>query len=342
MKKLLNAAFLIGIFAVTFYLVFKGEDFGQLLDYVAQADNACIAAGVACVVCFILGESVVICYLLRVLGTAVRFSHCCLYSFIGFFYSCITPSASGGQPMQVIAMRKDGIPVAVSTVVLAIVTITYKAILVVIGLAIMVFKPAAIMHYLDGVEPVMYLGIGLNVGCIVLLMLLVFDPKLIRLLAQKVFAFLHRFRLFSRLKDHSDGLEKMIDQYHGAAEFYKNNGHVIAHVFLITLLQRVVLFLVAWLTYKAFALSGHGVVLITGLQAMISVAADMLPLPGGMGVSETLFLQIFEPVFGEELVLPGMMICRGISYYTQLSLSAVMTLAASFIITSDRKGKTNT
>ena len=34
------------------------------------------------------------------------------------------------------------------------------------------------------------------------------------------------------------------------------------------------------------------------LQAVISVSVDMLPLPGGMGISETLFLTIFSPVFG--------------------------------------------
>ncbi len=40
----------------------------------------------------------------------------------------------------------------------------------------------------------------------------------------------------------------------------------------------------------------------------------MLPLPGGMGISETLFLTIFSPVFGG-LLLPGMVLSRGLGYY---------------------------
>ena len=72
--------------------------------------------------------------------------------------------------------------------------------------------------------------------------------------------------------------------------------------------------------------------MIITLQGMISVASDMLPLPGGMGASENLFLTIFSPVFGEELVLSGMVISRGISYYTQLLISAVMTFVSTFII----------
>ena len=63
----------------------------------------------------------------------------------------------------------------------------------------------------------------------------------------------------------------------------------------------------------------------------------MLPLPGGMGISENLFLDIFLPIFGEDFVLPGMMVSRGISYYTQLLISGVMTIAASLIL----KGKTS-
>jgi len=101
---------------------------------------------------------------------------------------------------------------------------------------------------------------------------------------------------------------------------------------LITLLQRIALFLVTWYAYRAIGLEGENFVTIVIIQAMISVAVDMLPLPGGMGVSENLFLQMFLPLFGETLVLPGMVISRGISYYTQLIISAGMTLYASFAL----------
>ena len=90
--------------------------------------------------------------------------------------------------------------------------------------------------------------------------------------------------------------------------------------------------MVTWFTYRAFSLSGTSLPIVVSLQAMISVVADMLPLPGGMGISETLFLEIFPTIFGQTYLLPGMMVSRGISYYTQLLISAVMTLAAQIII----------
>jgi len=99
------------------------------------------------------------------------------------------------------------------------------------------------------------------------------------------------------------------------------------------------LFFVTWFTYRAFGLSGESMPVIVTLQAMISVASDMLPLPGGMGASENLFLAIFEPIFGENLILPGMVISRGISYYSQMLISGVMTLVAMLFI-SKEKGET--
>lgn len=329
--------FLAVVFGLTLWSVFYGEDFHQVLSCLATADPWYIAPSVACVIAFILGESVVIFYLMHNLGTRVRFSHCCLYSFIGFFYSCITPSASGGQPMQVVAMRRDGIPVAVSTVVLAIVTITYKLVLVLIGGVVMLLRPAGLMIYLEPVKGIVYLGMGLNVVCITALLLLVFHPHMARVIAQRTLRLLNRLRLFRDPEKMEERLDRVIGQYQGSAEFYRGHQHVIIHVFLITLAQRFTLFLVTWLTYRAFGLAGHSLPVIVTLQAMISVAADMLPLPGGMGVSENLFLDIFQPIFGEALVLPGMMLSRGISYYTQLLISAVMTIAASVILKEKRK-----
>ena len=124
-KSIFNTIFLILIFSITVYMVFKGEDLGEIIHTVRQADPVYLLVSVVCVVLFILGESVIIFYMMRTLGAKVKMGHCALYSFVGFFFSCITPSASGGQPMQIYFMKKDKLPIPVTTLVLMIVTITY-------------------------------------------------------------------------------------------------------------------------------------------------------------------------------------------------------------------------
>lgn len=331
-KKVLSILFLAVIFGLTVWSVFNGENPKEIMGFLLTARPEYIALGIFCVISFILSESVIIHYLMKKLGTKVKMGHCCLYSFVGFFYSCITPSASGGQPMQVITMKKDGIPVAVSTVVLAIVTITYKLVLVVIGLVVMIFRPAHLIGHLEPVKGIIYLGIVLNVGCVWGLLMMVFKPNLVRRISHGVLGAANRIRPMKNMDRLTAGLEKIMDQYSGTADFYRTNHRVMLHVFVITLIQRMLLFAVTWFTYRAFDLEGCTMAVIVGLQAMISVAVDMLPLPGGMGVSENLFLEIFTVIFGEDFVLPGMLVSRGLSFYTQLFISAVMTFASAFII----------
>ena len=101
-------------------------------------------------------------------------------------------------------------------------------------------------------------------------------------------------------------------------------------------MQRFALFAVTWTVYLAFGLSGTPVWDVVLLQAVISVSVDMLPLPGGMGISEALFLNIFRPVF-QPVLLPAMILSRGLGYYSQLLISAFFTVIAQ--IYYSRKGQ---
>lgn len=337
-KKLLNLVFLIAVFSVTMLIVFDGEDFGQVLDYIQTASLIYVIPSIVCVFLFIMGEGVIIWYLLRKLGVNASFYRCCLYSGIGYFYSSITPSASGGQPLQIVAMRKDRIPVAMSLSVLGIIAITYKVVLVALGAVILILRPAAVMDFIEPVEFLVYLGMTLNVVTIIVLLLLVFRPNIVRRFCHWVIRIVHKIRPFRNLQRQHDRIENLATQYQGAADFFRSHKGVILRVIFINALQRFSLLVVTWLTYRSFALEGSTFPQITSLQGMIHLSADMMPLPGGMGISETMFLDIFRPIFGDDLVLPGMVISRGISFYAQVLISAVMTIIASFT-TKERRGR---
>lgn len=331
-KALLNFLFLVLVFSLTVYLVFRGEDIGEIIETVKTANGWYLILGMICVVLFIMGESVIIFYMMRTLGEKVRMAHCALYSFVGFFFSCITPSATGGQPMQIYYMKKDKLDIPVSTLVLMIVTITYKAVLVFIGILICLFGRGFLEPYLGDHMWVFYLGLGLNIFCVTLMLILVFAPGLAKWIMVKGLKLFEHFRILKRKNQRLEKLECSMDQYHETAAFWAGHKRIILNVFLITLVQRTILFTVTYWVYCSLGLKGHGIATITILQSVISVSVDMLPLPGGMGISETLYLLMFGAVFGEALLLPSMLLSRGIAYYGQLLISAWMTCVAHFVI----------
>lgn len=326
-KALFNVSFLLVVFGLTVYGVFHGEDLGAMAEAIRSAQIKWLIPGVCLVVFFIWGESIIIWYMMRSFGIRLKKRICFLFSSVGFFFSCITPSASGGQPMQIYYMKKEKIPIPVSTVILMVVTITYKLVLVVIGLGILIFGRGFLHRYLEGILPVYYLGLTLNVFCVAFMTILVFHPVMAEDMLLKGMDLLERMRLMKKKEARRQKLKDSMEVYRETAAYLKEHKKVLFHVIVLTFLQRIALFSVTWFVYLAFRMHGTSLLDVILLQAVISVAVDMLPLPGGMGISETLFLNIFATVF-PGVLLPAMVLSRGLGYYSQLLISALFTVVA--------------
>lgn len=330
-KIAFNAIFLITCIGITVFFVFRGEDFSNVVGYIKNASGLGWIVGIGLVVGFILCESVIIYYLMRNLNQQPKIIHCFLYSFVGFFFSLVTPTASGGQPMQIVFMSKDKLPIHVTTIVLMMVTIAYKAVLVFIGAIVLIIRPHRIMLLLKPVMGWVYLGMGLNVVCIGAMGMIIFSPvlaeKLIRILLSIVKFF--STKGFYRLKKKA---VEYIGKYRQASMYMQKNPGVTLIVFAMTLVQRCLLFAVTFVVFKSFGIYNISLAEAIVLQGIISLSVDMLPLPGGVGISEHLFKRIFRPLCPQMLIVPTMIVSRGISFYAQLLISAVFTVVAYFVI----------
>lgn len=330
-KVFLNTFIFLLLFGLTIYAVFNGQDLSYIISHIKDCDPRWLLLAVFCVLLFIWGESIIIWYLISSYGIRLGKMECFLYSSIGFFFSCVTPSATGGQPMQLYYMKKRDIPLPVSTVVLMIITITYKLVLVLIGLGIMFFARGFLHEYLGKILFVFYLGIGLNIFCVTSMSILVFHPYLAKWILTSGARFFERLHILKKKHNRLERLEASMDLYNDTADYMRTHFGKIVFIFLITLFQRGCMFAVTYFVYRSFSLSGDSFFTITTLTAVIAVSVDMLPLPGGMGISESLFLKLFLPVFGEGLLLPGMILSRGLSFYSELLLSAVFTIVAVIV-----------
>ena len=223
-----------------------------------------------------------------------------------------------------------------------IVTITYKSVLVFVGLFVAFFQRGFVHKYLEGILPIFYLGVALNVGCCVAMSILAFHPELAKWIMMKGLRFLEKSRLMKHKEKRTKKLADSMEQYKATAAYFGTHKKVIFNVILITFFQRFSLFFVTWFVYKAFGLHGTSIYDVVMLQAVVSVSVDMLPLPGGMGISENLFLIIFKTVFTAGLLLPGMVLSRGIAFYVQLLFSATLTLVAHVRIGRGREETTET
>ena len=327
-KYLLNGAFLIALMVGTFYFVLKDQEIDQLFVYISKAKPGWLLLGLGLLLIYISFESVVIHYLMKSLSYAINFINCLKYSFIGFFVSAITPSATGGQPAQMYYMKADGIPITISSLVLMVVTIAYKAVLLILGIVMLFLNSDFVLEHISGIEFILVFGILVNVVIIVFLILLIFKPSFTEKIIGNIMLWLGRHGI---IKNYQHKIKKTLSamkKYTQSADYLKTHKRIIFNVFIITTLQRIALFGITWTVYKSFGLTGYSAFEIITLQLIISLAVDNIPLPGGMGVSEGIFLAFFNEIFTEVYITAGLLISRGLNYYSIIIIGGVVTAVA--------------
>lgn len=327
-KWIWNFAFLFLVLGLTVYGLFHDSDLSALLALMGEARWGWWLLGVVLVVAFILGESLVFHDMLKAMDLRHKLGHCFLYSFVGFFFSCITPSAGGGQPAQVYFMKKDGIELKDSIPIMLMVTITYKLVLVLYALGILLFRPTGVLTALEPVKLWCVLGFFLNVIFISFYILLMLRPGWVEKFLSRCIRLTGRFLGAERQSVLEEKLERWMVQYRDAATDILRHKKMLLRVMALTVAQRTVLFSVTYFAIISFNIAEAAFGTVLCFQAMIAMGTDLLPLPGGMGASETMFLKIYPALCGEGLTLPVLLVSRGISYYGQLLISAVFTLVA--------------
>ena len=343
-KKILKYALDIGLILVitlfTLDLIFKEQELPEIISDLKLADPHWIALGAAAAIFFVAGESSIIHYMLRVLDQKTSFLRCLKYSFIGFFFSYITPSSTGGQPMQMYHMKKDKIKIGYSTLIMLLITIAYKSVLVLLALGFLIFNFDTVALYAGDMKWLIVLGFALNLAFISLLLLVFIKPIWARALGIKVVELLTKLHIMKRRnkEKYTEKLIRICDTYAMGADYIKKNLSVVFNVFLMTAVQRICLFSITWISYRAYGMNETRYIDILTIQIMIAVAVEMLPLPGAAGITEGCFLLAFTEIFTMERVKPALLISRGLNFYLILLIGAIVTFAAHIInIKRDKK-----
>lgn len=320
------------IILVTVKMIFEDTNMSVIIEDLKSANKIWISFGVVLVLLFVCSESVIIKYMLRMFGTKIPLLRCIKYSFVGFFVSYITPSASGGQPAQVFYMKKDGIKIGHSTLIMVVIAFAYKLVLIILGLPFLIFRYSQICSYVGNLAWLLIIGFILNIVYIALLGALVVKPLWIKAIGVKCINFLAKIRIIKRREKYINKIDRICDNYTVCADYIKNNLLAVVKITLITIVQRIFLFAVTYVVYKSFGLSGTSFLDIIAIQTMIAIAVEMLPLPGAAGITEGCFVKMFATVFGSGLVKPGMLLSRGLSFYVVLIIGALVTAAAHIIM----------
>ncbi len=323
-KMVLQIAVLLVLMGITFYLLLRDRNLSLVWESMLSAKKEYILLAAVSMLFYIFCGGWCIRVLLHGLGQSMSIWRCFKYSFVEFYFSALTPSSTGGQPMQLVYMKQDGYRLSDSTVLILIVTALYKLAFLLLALVFFLANWPMMKGMLYQMRILFALGLVMNVLLILALGFLLFSKKLVFRLSTGTMKLLGKLRLVKHPERQVFSLARKSIQYRRCAEFMRTHPLVVLRTFAVLTLQRLALLVVPYLVYRAFGLSQYGVGTLIAVQLLLSMCVDMLPLPGAVGASESVFLILFGPVFGSKLLTSAVLLSRGISFYFMVLLSGLV------------------
>lgn len=321
-KKLLrNLALFTLLIGVTIYILLKDQDFGQMWQILKSVKIEFVLIGLGCILLYVVCEAINIGRTLKSLNEKSSFLRNLKYAFIGYFFSAITPAASGGQPMQIYYMHKDKISISNSTLTLLINLSSMQVITISFALISLIFN----YQYMNGVLITFFIiGILLNLSALILLLVGILSKRA----SNGIIRFALKVMKFFKVKNIDAKKEKLeieLAKYQDNASYIKNNKGLIVRTIITTLIQFTIYYSTTYWTYRALGFSQHNIIEIITMQSVLFATVSGIPSPGAVGVTEGAFIEIFRSVYPENMMSSAVLLNRCISFYFLVLVSCVVT-----------------
>lgn len=327
LKYLLCGLLLIALIALTATYLFKDASPKEVFSVMRGADPVLLLIAVALTLGYVLFEALGLFAVIRSHGDKTNFLANVKYAATDFYFCGITPSASGGQPVVAVFMAKDGLTVAFSTIVLLLSTATFKIVLVLLSIVALFFVAPIMFSSGNILLAVLFIvGMLINVAFIVFCLFLVYKPSIVTSFGKKTLKLLCKIKIVKNFDKANAKLDSMLDNYREGANYAKTHLRVIIRMLIYTVVQRIMLFSVGYLVALSLGAAGTDYFLFTSMQIVIATAVDSMPFPGGVGLSETLLKRLYLTVYSAELMMPALLLTRGISFYLLLLATGLFVL----------------
>ena len=322
-KRNLIISILIFVFLIfiTLYAIFLRMDYKLLLKTYTMININYLHILVVVMFLYFFLQGVYSKIMLKTLNTKISIFRGMFYSMIEFLFSAITPGSSGGQPAVYYCMTKDKIAGSKVLITLILNTIMFKLFFVVFGIIILIFRSDLVYGHGFLITVLFFVGLLLDLFLIIMYYLLMFNNKIIKFLLRIFYKFVNNFK--KNKIDYEVKIKETVDKYSTNVSYIKKNKLTVFKCTIITFVQRLLMFSVAFIIYKSLGLNGETPINIVLAQLFTQSSIEAIPLPGGTGAIEIVINEVMYGLFGEYALIATLFI-RTVTFYAPLLIIIII------------------
>lgn len=314
-KKYSSYLFFVFLISATAIVILTQVDPETFLKTIKQANGYFLILGIGCVFVYWLLEAYMLLMLMRRDKPNESFQFAWMVTMVGQYYNLITPSATGGQPLQLFEMSKKNYSIGSGTAVLVQKYALYQITVTLLAIVATILSITTLHQSLDAAKWLIAIGLLVNIAGVVLIIILAFNVSAAKGIMMGCVGLLLKLHILKNPQKYYEKVDHFINEYQIAIKALKSNKMETMRLFCVSILQILAFFSVNYCVYRSLGLHGVNAITIISLQAILYVAVAFVPTPGAAGGAEAGFLLLFGPIYGPGYTAVAMILWRLIIFY---------------------------
>lgn len=338
-KKLISNGLVALSIAAVIYIAFSNSELENAWDALGSLNPLWVLGILGCWVAYWFFDALGCFTYLRQEGFRISMGRTIVSELIGFYYSNITPSSAGGQPLQVNSLRKAGIPVGYGTMASTIRLLCNQFAAVALSLILWIANRGFVQQQLGDSLWFARVGWVFNFLLVPLGLMAMYHREMIQRIARSFIRLGAKLHLVKNEEAAVAVTTDVLDTYHTALmDLTRKPSRMLAQV-ICSFLCMGGLFAAICFVYKAFGFSGTPWYQLLAMGSLLYISACYAPLPGASGAQEGGFLLFYRGIIPGDRIGLALLVWRFFTYYLFLIVGIFIVVLDRFLAARDRKRK---
>ena len=307
-----------------FYFLYSEQGLYDLITSSQQINFWWIAAALLSYCASVFADVLVIYLYIHDEYKQFKIRHSARSVLLGLFWSGITPSSTGGQPMQVYYMSKHKVDVGYSSSRLLNRFLVYQITMTVMTVIAVILKFSYFQEHMDTpiLSTLVTIGFISQTFITLVFVFLAFSKNLTAKATRGIASLLCKIRLIKDKDRLKKSLETQLAKFHSGNRMIFSKPKLVIMAVILTVIQLIAMFLVPYCIYRSFGLNQASPFEMVCSQAFVTLISGMIPIPGASGAAEFSFTALFALFFTPATIKSATLIWRIITYYLSILVGA--------------------
>lgn len=340
-KQFLYILFILLLLGLTVYALAKSNtelSFSNIINFIKSSNPAYIAAAFLCMLLFIFFEGLSIHVICARLGYKRPLYSSMVYSTADIYYSAITPGASGGQPASAFYMIKDDVDGGTTSFALVLNLAAYIGAILVVAVVAFALDSSIFLRASFWSKLLIVIGIIIQTALLVFFILCMRCHNLVLKAGNGGIRLLTKIKIIKKPDKWIARYTAVVEKYKLGYEHIKQHKSLFLQALALNVIQRFSQILIP--CFVCYSVSGEvPFYQLVAMQSFVLLGYNSIPLPGGTGAYEYLYLDIYGLAFTDAFVSSSLMVSRAISYYINMIVCGLITLTYHIFVTNRKSAR---